>query len=309
MILENIISKSSTMNANLDDMALFVAIVRAGSFHAASEHLGMPIATLSRRFAAFEKALNFKLLNRNTRTMHLTEIGAVYFEKTQKIIDDAQFLNEEMQNNLNNPSGLLKISLPIDFSVYYLSPILIDFAREYPNIQFELNLNPNPVDLLSEQFDLAIRIGKINNPNLILHYAFDFKAQCFASPNYLKNKPEIKTPDDLKNHDCILFLKQNKWRLISQNKTKEIAISSRFQVNHIGMLKRLALAGFGIILLPSFILKKEIENQTLIKILPEWSAEPREVSVISATRLLPAKVRVFLDFLKNRLQRDFPRST
>ena len=243
---------------NLNDMALFVEIVQCGSFHQASENLKIPAATLSRRFTAFEKTLNIKLLNRNTRRMHLTEMGALYFEKAQKIIESAKNLNDEIQNNLHNPSGLLKISLPIDFSVYYLSPILINFAKLYPNIQFELNLNPNPVDLFSEPFDLAIRIGEIDNPNLILHERFYLKAQCFASPDYLKDKPKIQMPEDLKNHHAILFLKQNVWRLIKNNETKEITMPSHFRVNHIGMLKRLAVAGLGIILLPELILKKEL---------------------------------------------------
>lgn len=292
---------------NLNDMALFVEIVQCGSFHQASENLQIPVATLSRRFAAFEKALNIKLLNRNTRRMHLTESGALYFEKAKKIIESARALNAEIQNDLNNPRGLLKISLPIDFSIYYLSSILIDFAKLYPNIQFELNLNPNPVDLFSEPFDLAIRIGEINNPNLILHDRFYLKAQCFASPHYLKDKPEIKTPEDLTTHDCILFLKQNKWRLIQNDEIKEIEVSSRFRVNNIGILKRLAVAGLGIILLPEFILKKDIENQRITKILPDWQAENQAVNLITATRLLPAKTRAFLDFLKNRLKNDFPR--
>ncbi len=298
------------MKNELNDMALFVEIARLGSFKLASERLKMPLATLSRRFALFEKQLNLKLINRSTRTMHLTEMGLFYFEKAKNIIDEAHFLNESLKTNLKNPSGKIKLSLPIDFTLDYLSPILMEFIKTYPDIQFEFHLTPQVFDLFNTDFDLALRIGNIQDSSLITHCAFQLNPQCFASPLYLKNHPhKIETPEDLTRHQVILFSQQNHWVLFQNKIKKEVILKSRFESNNIAFIKHLALQHFGIILLPSLVVKKEIEEGKLVLVLKDWTGAGKPVTLLGTTRLLPFKTRLLKDFLKSHFEADFPRSS
>lgn len=150
---------------HLNDMALFVEVVKARGFRGAAQALGMPNSTLSRRIGALEKAIGLRLLHRTTRKIELTEAGLIYFERCKRIVDEARLAHEQLGELLAQPSGVLRASLPVDFAVTYLAPLIAEFASLYPGITFDFDLTPRQVDLVSEPFDVAIRMGEPETPS------------------------------------------------------------------------------------------------------------------------------------------------
>jgi DNA-binding transcriptional LysR family regulator len=143
----------------LNDMALFVEVVKARGFRNAAEVVGIPNSTVSRRISALEKAIGLRLLHRTTRKIELTEAGQIYFERCKRIVDEAKLAHEQLGELLAQPSGVLRASLPVDFANIYLAPLIAEFARQYPGISFDFDLTPRLVDLVAEPFDVAIRMG------------------------------------------------------------------------------------------------------------------------------------------------------
>ena len=148
----------------LGNMALFVEIATAGGFRAAAERLKIANSTLSRRIGDLERDLGLRLFNRTTRRVELTEAGRLYFERCRRIIDEARLAHEELSGMVSQPSGLIRASVPVDFTLIYLGDILGDFMRLYPGIRLDLDVTPRQSDLISEPIDLTIRIGEPKDP-------------------------------------------------------------------------------------------------------------------------------------------------
>lgn len=163
----------------LNDMALFVEVVKARSFRRAAEALGMPNSTLSRRISGLEKEIG---LSRTTRKIELTEAGQLYFDRCKRIVDEARLAHEQLGEMLARPSGVLRASLPVDFANIYLAPLIAEFARLYPGISFEFDLNPRQVDLVSEPVDVVIRMGESASSNLIARKLASLRRCLYASP-------------------------------------------------------------------------------------------------------------------------------
>lgn len=289
------------MDNYLNDMALFVEVVKAKGFRRASDTTGIPSSTLSRRISELEKSTGLRLLHRTTRKIELTEAGQIYFERCRRIVDEARLAHEQLGDILAQPSGVLRVSLPVDFAITYLAPLITEFADFYPGITFEFDLTPKKVDLISEPSDVAIRMGEPENSLLIARKLTTLTAHLYASPNYLKRSGLPRSPLELEHHECLGMLKANTWTLHRGTEQQNVTVSSRYVLNSVGMLRRLSVLGQGIILMPEAIVADELTAGSLIEILPEWHAAPQPVWVLTETRLLPAKVQKFIDFLRDRL--------
>jgi DNA-binding transcriptional LysR family regulator len=287
----------------LNDMALFVEVVKARSFRRAAEAIGMPNSTLSRRIGVLEKAIGLRLLNRTTRKIELTEAGQIYFERCKRIVDDARLAHEQLGELLTQPSGLLRVSLPVDFANTYLAPLIAEFARRYPGISFDFDLTPRRVDLVSEPFDLVIRMGEPEPSHMIARPLARLPPYLYASPRYLELNGEPGEPSDLTRHECLCMPKSNVWRLHKGAQMIEVAIGGRFRLNSVGMIRRLATLDMGVALTPEEIVAEELANGRLCRILPQWQGSPTPVFAITETRLLPAKTQRFIEFLRERLGR------
>lgn len=285
----------------LNDMALFVEVVNARSFRRAAEATGVPNSTLSRRVAALEKSVGLRLLHRTTRKIELTEAGQVYYERCRRIVDEARIAHEQLGEMLAQPSGVLRASLPVDFATIYLLPMITEFARDYPGISFEFDLTPRRVDLISEPFDVAIRIGEQPSSTLIARQLTRMAGRLYASPAYLAASGEPAHPSELTQHECISFLKGPPWSLRKGDERVEVAVGGRFTLNSVGMFRCLAVLGQGIILLPEAAVADELAQGRLRRILPGWYGKPTPVYALTATRLLPAKTLRFIEFLQERL--------
>jgi len=286
---------------HLDDMALFVEVVKTKSFRGAAEALNMPNSTVSRRISVLEKALGLRLLHRTTRRIELTEAGQLYFERSKRIVEEARLAHVELGDMLAQPTGLLRASLPVDFAVTYLAPLVAEFARLHPGITFDIDLTPRRIDLVSEPCDVAIRMGEPEDSHLIARPLALLQPQLYAAPGYLSERGEPQTPEDLAQHDCMGMIKAGTWTLLSGDQTHLVRVGGRFQLNNVGMIRRLSTLGMGVILVPEEIVADEKASGQLRRILPEWQGKPMPVYALTETRLLPAKTQRFIDFMRDKL--------
>jgi DNA-binding transcriptional LysR family regulator len=285
----------------LNDMALFVEVVKAKGFRGASEATGVPNSTLSRRISALEKAIGLRLLHRTTRKVELTEAGQIYFERCKRIVDEARLAHEQLGELLAQPSGVLRASLPVDFAVTYMAPLIAEFAEKYPGITFDFDLTPRQVDLVSEPFDVAIRIGEPESSQLIARPLASLVPHLYASPHYLERSGIPKEPIDLERHECLNILKSHSWTLLRPKETIQVSTSSRFTANSVGLIRRLATLGMGIVLVPEEVVADDLAAGRLVRVLPKWQGKPTPVYALTETRLLPAKTQRFIEFFKERL--------
>jgi DNA-binding transcriptional LysR family regulator len=289
----------------LNDMALFVEVAKARSFRRAAEAIGMPNSTLSRRISVLEKAIGLRLLNRTTRKIELTEAGQLYFERSKRIVEEARLAHEQLGEMLAQPSGVLHVSLPVDFATTFLAPQMAEFSRRYPGISFEFDLTPRRVDLVAEPFDVAIRMGELPDSNLIARQLARLPRYLYASPRYLELSGEPSQPADLARHECLRMptAEADVWTLLGAAETVEIAVGGRFLLNSVGMIRRLATLDLGIAMLAEEIVVEDLADGRLRRVLPQWQATPIAVYAITETRLLPAKTQRFIEFLRGCLQR------
>ncbi|MGO4701414.1 LysR family transcriptional regulator [Dyella sp. 2RAB6] len=287
----------------LKDMGLFVEVVRARNFRRAAETLDMPSSTLSRRISLLEKAIGLRLLHRTTRKVELTEAGQLYYERCKRIVDEARLAHEQLGDMLMQPSGVLRISSSVDFATFVLAPLLPEFAARYPGIGFDFDLTPRKVDLVAEPFDIAIRMGEQPASNLVARLLARVPQALFAAPDYLQRAGTPRRPVDLAKHECLRFLggRADEWTLHRREEVQRIDVQGRIRVNSVGMVHRLARQGLGIAVLSDALVVEDVANGSLRRVLPAWRSVVVPVYAMTETRLLPAKVQRFIEFLKERL--------
>lgn len=282
---------------DLRNMGLFVEVARQKSFRHAAKALGIPSSTLSRRILALEQTLGLRLLNRTTRHVELTEAGQIYFKRSARIVDEARLAHEHLAGLSAQPSGVLRVSLPVDFAIMFLARHMAAFHRRYPALGIEFDLSPRRVDLVTEPFDVAIRMGELPDSGLIARKLAEIPRSLYASRAYVAQRGEPKTPDDLERHDCLLFPKERIWVLRQGAHSVKASVTGRFRLNNVGMMQKLATEGLGIALLSHEAVAQDVESGRLVRILPLWEATPIVVHALSETRLLPAKAHRFIEYL------------
>lgn len=280
------------------NMGLFVEVAKASSFSRAAGILGVPNSTVSRRIGDLEREMGLRLFKRTTRRVELTESGQGYFEHCKRLIQEAQFAYEEVANIQAKPSGLIRISMPGDLAVFYLGDMFTAFSRLYPSIQFALDLTPTRVNMASAPVDVAIRIGPSKDQNSIARPLATFSVGLYASPEYLKKRGVPKHPQDLLAHDC-LRITDIPWTLSDGKDSQVVPVIGTFIANNPGMLRKLATNSMGIISSTEKFIETDLKEKTLIRVLPKWSTAPATVFAVTETRLVSAKVRVFLDYLRD----------
>jgi DNA-binding transcriptional LysR family regulator len=247
-------------------------------------------------------------LNRSTRKVELTAAGEVYFKRCQSIVAEAQSAHESLLDLAERPSGTLRVSMPVDLATGHLAPIIADFARAYPAISFEFDLSPRRIDLQSEPFDLVIRIGPPPTaPSMLVARRLALLPRhLYAAPAYLRDAAPLHQPHDLGAH--VLCIAQGSAAhgattrfFYRGGEAVEVLIATRFAMNSVGLARALARQGIGIAVLDSELARDDVTAGRLQRILPDWSLEPVPVHAITETRLLPARTRLFIDYLKARM--------
>ena len=290
--------------AALADLALFVEVARTGSFSRASARLAMPGATLSRRIAAMERRLGVRLFDRTTRRVELTEPARRYFERCAPLVEAARLAHEVLRESVERASGHLRISMPVDIGVHWIGPLLPDFARSYPSVSFELDLSPRYRDLVGEHVDVAIRLGAVKGDQLIARRIGAINQALFAAPGYLDRRGRPRQPTDLVEHDCLHVptpARSARWRFTRGKATTEVAVRGRFVLNNVGLMRLLAERGMGVAMLPPVLAREGVIAGRLEQVLGEYESAKLPLHAVVSSRLQPAAVRAFIDFMASRL--------
>ncbi len=262
---------------NLADMALFVQIVESGSLSAAGRTLGLPKATVSRRLALMEQRLGAPLVHRSTRALTPTDFGQRYFRRVQPIVRDATLAQAEAESEHATPSGLIRLSAPSAFGQVVLAPKLFSFHAEYPAVRLDLRLSDERVPLITSGLDLAIRMGRLDDSELVARHIAAIPMRLVASPAYLAARGEPQYPAELADHQTILTRPDlDQWQIGEETVRPRWNMSTgSMLVTHDALLQ-----GMGIGILPAFLADLAIKNGRLVPLLLEHRLPSGEVSAI-----------------------------
>lgn len=298
------------MDIDPGDLMLFARIVECGSFSLAAERVQLPKSTVSRRISLLEAHLGERLLQRTTRKLVLTEFGASLLEHARRVADETEAAGALAQHRQGAPSGLLRVSMPADFANVGVGEMLAQFMHRYPAISLELDLSPRRVDLVAENYDLAIRMGDLPDDASLAARRITFSSLAlYASPAYTSLRGLPEHPDDLFKHDLLsLPPRVNgliRWTLLRGKTRWERELPVRLLGNSPEMIVRMTGNGVGIGVSTEAIAAPFLREGVLVRVLPEWSFPPvTGWAVFPGRRLMPAKTRVFLDMLEAAFDRQ-----
>lgn len=287
---------------SLTEISIFVKVVELSSFTAAADALEMSQPVVSKAVTRLEEKLGARLLNRTTRRLSLTEAGAELYRRSARALAEIEDAELEVARFQTEPRGTLRVSAPTSFSILHLGPALQTFTERFPSVSVEMHLDDRQVDLVEEGYDLAIRIARLQDSNLIARKLAPCRQVLCASPSYLAKRGVPERPEDLLEHNCIVYSlvsTPREWRLIDSNsETSVVPINGALTSNN-GLLNRsAAIAGAGIVLLPAFYIGEELRSGQLKAVLTEFKlAELAIYAVYPERRNLTPKVRAFVDFL------------
>lgn len=289
------------LTTDLNDMMVFLSIVEAGSFTLAGERLGIPKANVSRKLTRLEQSLGVTLLERSTRTQQLTVAGRKYLLHCKRIHEEVALAQTSVCQELNAYTGDLKIGASVATGQEILKPSLAKFMSKYPDISLQLNLVNRRVNFIEEGFDVLIRIGKLDDSQLIGKKLGTVQKRLYASPNYCQHEAAPLNIEQLKEHPLLLMnAVSNDSRFLLKNKTQEFEFKekARFLVDDFSVLKEATLSGLGIGLLPSYMCQHEVNNQKLTPILADWATPALDVyALYPKNRAKIPKVKAFLTFI------------
>ncbi|MGY4831613.1 LysR family transcriptional regulator [Sphaerotilaceae bacterium SBD11-9] len=287
-----------------NDLLLFARVVEEGSFSRAGDRLGLPKSTVSRRLAALEAQLGERLLLRTTRKITVTDFGHGVLEHARQVADEVDAASALAQHRQARPRGRLRVSMPQDFATLVLGRVLGDFVERYPEISLELDLSPRRVDLIGENFDLALRMGELGeDSSLAARRVATFSHGLYAAPGYLKKRGMPPEPEALMEHDSLQILTRGgeplPWVLSRGEQRWEGVPPVRARANSPELLIRLARAGVGIAAVHDHFAEPYVASGELMPLLVDWDLPSAAAwAVFPGRRLMPARTRVFLDALE-----------
>jgi DNA-binding transcriptional LysR family regulator len=293
----------------LRDIALFVEVVNTKSFTRAAENLGMPPSTLSRRISGLERSIGLRLFHRTTRRVDVTDAGAAYYARCAHLVEEARVAHEQLAETVNVAKGTLRIACTPDFAQLYLAPVVVEFTRRYPQVNVELTLSSRADDLLADNLDLALRIGPLPDSSLVARRVATLQLGLYAAPSYFAVAPAPARPADLSQHMCIRMRADDAgsiWRLgrrsgAGKATAESVRVTGRFVVKSPLFIRQLTLAGAGIGVIDQGAAAEAVQAGQLLPVLPGWHLAPVPLHLLTASRLVPARVRLFGDFLADWL--------
>lgn len=287
-------------------MSIFVTAVEAGSLSAAARRLGTPLATVSRKVSELETHLGTRLLTRSSRALTLTDAGRSYLLACKRILEDLGEAERAAAGEYRAPKGDLIVTAPIVFGRLHLLPVVADFLKAYPQIDIRLVLADRVANLLEDHVDLALRIGHLPDSSLVATRLGAIRRVVCGSPGYFSARGTPQGPADLETHDCVSFetlVSTDAWNFTHRRSSLTVPIRSRLVVNTAEAAVDAAIAGIGITRVLSYQIADALGAGALAVVLQEFEPEPWPVSLVYASgRLLPLKVRAFLDFAAPRLK-------
>jgi DNA-binding transcriptional LysR family regulator len=283
----------------------FVRVAETQSFSEAARRLGSSKSAVSRNVGALEAELGARLFNRTTRSLNLTEAGRAYFERVSRILADLDDADRALGQLQASPRGRLQVSAPMSFGFLHLAPALPEFLTRFPEVEVQLSMTDRFVDLVDEGFDVALRIGALPDSALMARRIAPIRRVICASPDYFHRHGTPQAPEELKAHECLRnnnVARTQEWRFVNPDGGPSVvAVSGRVSANNGDALRVLALSGFGIASLPTFIVGADLAAGALVSALDGFIPQDLAMSAVYPhSRHLSPKVRAFVDFLVER---------
>lgn len=293
----------------LDGLKTVVAVVETNSFTAASDRLGISKALVSKYVGEVENQLGIRLFNRTTRQLALTDSGRRYYEQALILLEQFSAMVDNVTGEQTAPRGLLRISAPVTFGEMRLAPLLPKFIALYPDLTIELVLTNGAIDMLEEGIDVRLRIGGVDDSNMIARHLTNFPLVLSASPNYVQENGLPTTPEQLGEHHCIIdsnFRIGKQWPFISpKGQAETINVQSGVAVNSPQAVREVAIADGGIAMTPNFIVEDALADGRLLRVLPEYTTlEFGLFAIYPHRKYVAKKVRCFIDFVLDQFSKQ-----
>jgi DNA-binding transcriptional LysR family regulator len=297
----------------LDNMRAFVKVVESGSFIGAAERLGISASMVSQHVKELEERLAARLLNRTTRKVSLTEVGRAYYERCTRLLADLEETEQAVSDMHAAPRGELRVNATPSFGILQLTPAVADFTANFPEISVELMLSERSIDLIEEGFDVAVRCGELPDSSLIARQLAPCRMVVCGAPSYFEKHGSPRTPADLAPHNCLTpavsgLSYYRTWHLTAPDGTAlNISPTGNLRTNSGAVLKTAALAGHGLVCLPTYLVGDALQSGRLVTVLDDCMALPLTLRALYPhSRHLSAKVRAFVDFLATRFGQEPP---
>lgn len=285
-------------------MQAFIHIAEEGSLTAAARVMASSLPAMVRTLAALEAHLGVRLLNRSTRRISLTDEGRRYLDQCRQVLNSVQEAEESISPQVGEPRGPLVITAPVLFGQMYVAPAVTRFVQRYPEVRCSLMLYDRVVNLLEEGVDVGIRIGALDDSTLVAQTVFHIRRVVVVSPDYLKRHGKPKHPRDLLQANCIRFAPPSGpwWTFHEKGKSFTVPVSGNLEFNNAAPAVEACAEGMGYGMFISYQAAPYIASKKLVVVLEEFEPPRRPVSVVYPhARLLPARTRMFIDWMKNEL--------
>ncbi|MGQ0658561.1 MAG: LysR family transcriptional regulator [Chromatiales bacterium] len=284
-------------------MATFARVVEAKSFSEAARRLGMSKSQVSKQVASLERSLRARLLNRTTRKLSLTEIGAAYYEHCARIVEEVKEAELAVSQFRSEPRGVIRVNASVEFGTLQVAPALPAFLAQFPEVSVDMTLSDRSIDLAEEGCDLAIRVAWKDEPGLtvVARELAPSQRKVCATPNYLERHGVPQAPNDLVHHNCLTYTgsgsKDDWWSFVGPEGEITVPVSGNLRINDNEALWQAARGGLGIAFLPTYIVGQDLQQGVLRAVLTEYMPGERSIyAIYLPTRHLSPKVRAFIDF-------------
>jgi DNA-binding transcriptional LysR family regulator len=296
------------MDNRAGEMAVFVRVVEAGSFSEAARMLHMTPSTVSKLVARIEERLGVRLVERSTRALTLTAEGQFYYERSRELLGRIEDTEQQLAQGGGEPEGLVRINSSVSFGAAGIEPLFPEFFQRYPKITLDLSLSDEVVDLYLERADVAFRVGKLADSNLMARKIGTTRRRIVGSPGYLARAGMPMQPEDLAAHNCLgfNFRRANPvWPMRESGRIVERMLTGTLLANNAETLRRAALSGVGLVRVADYHLRDHIARGELVEVLADTAlVEDDEIhAVYKGAAHMPVRLRAFLDFFVPRLQR------
>ena len=289
---------------NVQDLILFVKVAELESFTMAGKDMGFSPAVVSKRIQKLENSLGCRLLDRTTRQVRVTEVGFDFYQNCTNILSEINKLENRIREHQENVSGTIRINTSSILGRMQITPLISSFLKMFPEVQVQMVSTEDPVDLVKEGFDLAVRVVELKDRNYIVRKISGHRAFVCATPEYLNQNGVPRSPQDLRSHNCLVRSNHKEWRFSRNDRDYRIKVSGNFTSNDGEVIRLAASHGLGIAPLASWHAKQDIKSGTLQEILTDYvlSSDESIYIMYSSKQFLPIRVRRFIDHLVTNLE-------
>lgn len=299
--------------ADLNELHYFSQVAKSHSFTLAAEHLGVPKSSVSRAIRRLEDRLGVRLMERTTRRVSLTEAGQLYYDRCQRVLEEAEQADLIIGSMQAKPRGRIRVGTPVPFARFILAPMLPDFLAAYPDLRVHLHILGGGTSVRENSLDVIIRPGPFEDSGMLVKPLMRIRLGAYASPAYLRGRETPDSPSDLRRHSCISATcgafgepaDSATWRLRRGSETREVRVQTRVSVPDPSIIHQLTLAGVGVALLSQGVGRHDVDQGLLVRLLPDWEPDPVELCALYSSRLSASpNLRAFLEFLRSHFRAD-----